>query len=108
MKLGTGINGFHFIIGKMLGREILLKRGVITRKIFICDKIKYLLIISYGCRISIFLWGVNKKGPSLKTVLFVIMFSGNYPISIPFSTLLSSGVTKDNFPSGFVVNNNIP
>lgn len=35
MKLGTGINGFHFIIGKMLGCEILLKRGVITRDFYL-------------------------------------------------------------------------
>lgn len=39
---------------------------------------------------------------------FILSKIFNYPISIPFSTALSSGVTKDNLPSGFVVSNSIP
>ena len=39
--------------------------------------------------------------------LFDLINLKNYPTSIPFSTV-SSGVTNDNFPSGFVVKSNIP
>lgn len=83
----------------------------------ILKKIKNVVSIFYSNNVYniLFAFGGGEAAAEriiIKQFYYILSFQRNeilqyYPISIPFSTV-SSGVTKDNLPSGFVVNKNIP